>query len=35
MWHRQNCAPGGGTGVWRTGFEVRGDKVILKLGLQK
>ena len=27
---RQNFAQGGGTGAWRTGSEVRGDKVIQK-----
>ena len=30
QWRRQNFAPGGGTGAWRTGFEFRGDKVIQK-----
>ena len=29
QWRRQNFAPGG-TGAWRTGSEVRGDKVIQK-----
>ena len=29
QWRRQNFAPGG-TGMWRTGSEVRGDKVIQK-----
>jgi len=37
-WRHQNFAPGG-TGAWRTGSEVRGDKIIQKwkpsaLGLQ-
>jgi len=32
QWRRQSFAPGGvgGTGAWRTGSEVRGDKVIQK-----